>query len=379
MWEERPKPRLDLLPRNSNLSPPPRFLPLPFFLSVQIGGRKSRNALLAKVRERKGRGGECRRDYDEMGGRGGNDPSRDGTVEKFRISYLAYVARSRVEYLGGWGELLRPPCNSGLTDGGTDGGRDNALFHSVFSFPFAHLSRHLIFVLRRPHLLPLPHPPSHTRHRRRTFPLLPLLRSGAPAPRALGGGAALVPREEGGAVCGCSDRCQGAGGEGGELQPSSFRFTPPLLIYPGRVFFSPFSKAGPLDAIARDGGATATTKARCIFLSGDKGTRKLGRYRVGEKEVCIFFFFLKNPCGVYRPGQGCIVAVLFFRLVVVGSHLDRLLLPLMFLPLALIREKATGEQCFQGLGEGGREGRERGEGGEQGKDCLTMKCPHFTT
>ncbi len=52
--------------------------------------------------------------------------------------------------------------------------------------------------------------------------------------------------------------------------------------------------------------------------------------------------------------------MLFFRLVVVGSHLDRLLLPLMFLPLALIREEVTGEQCFQGLGEGGKEGKEGG-------------------
>ncbi len=51
--------------------------------------------------------------------------------------------------------------------------------------------------------------------------------------------------------------------------------------------------------------------------------------------------------------------MLFFRMVVVGSHLDRLPLPLMFLPLALIREEATGEQCFQGLGEGGKEGGSR--------------------
>ena len=121
-------------------------------------------------------------------------------------------------------------CNSGLTDGRTD----NALFHSVFSLPFAHLSRHLIFVLRRPHLLPLPPPPPTPVIVVGLFLLLLLLlRSGAPAPRALGGGAAL------GAVCGCSDRCQGAG-RGEELQPSSFRFTPPLLIYPGRVFFSFF-------------------------------------------------------------------------------------------------------------------------------------------
>ncbi len=58
---------------------------------------------------------------------------------------------------------------------------------------------------------------------------------------------------------------------------------------------------------------------------------------------------------VYIVPDKDVVAVLFFRLVVVGSHLDRLLLLLMFPPLALIREKATGEQCFQGLGEGGRE------------------------